>query len=275
MRRPRIPATIAAIVALALTACGSSDEGTNRAFDPEHVHGLAQAPDGRLLIATHEGLFALEEGGEPTPVGEFATDLMGFTLDESGSFYASGHPGPGEDGPSALGLIKSSDDGDSFQELSLGGQADFHSLEAIAGAVYGVNGGTQLLRSTDDGANWDEFALPQPVADIAVDPTTETILVTSEAGLLRSEDLGETFSMDQDAPTLFLVDWSSNGTLMGVDLSGQIFTMREDHGWVRGASLDQPQALTVNADGVAYVATENALLSSTDGGLSFTTLTRW
>lgn len=261
-------------LSVALSACSDSDPST-RAFEPDHVHGLSQAPGGELLIATHDGLFALNGEGSPTPVNDRTTDLMGFTVDEDGTFFASGHPGEGEQGPSALGLITSTDGGATFEEVSLGGQVDFHSLSATTGAIYGVNGGTQLMRTADDGQTWDTMQLPEPVADIAVDPATETVLATSESGVLRSEDLGQSFEVAQGAPTLLLVDWSTDGTLVGIDPAGQVFSATDPDSWTPGAQIDRPQAMTVTADGTIYVATEKALLSSDDSGASFSTLSEW
>lgn len=261
-------------LALTLSACSGSDS-SSRAFEPDHVHGLSQESGGQILIATHDGLFALDGEGSPTPVNDRTTDLMGFTVDEEGTFFASGHPGPGEDGPAALGLITSTDGGLSFQEVSLGGEADFHSLAAAAGAIYGVDGGTRLMRTVDNGQSWEQIELPQPVADIAVDPATETVLATSQVGLLRSEDQGQSFEIAQGAPTLLLVDWSPDGTLVGIDPSGQVFSATDAESWIPGARIDPPQALVATADGVVYVATEKALLRSDDSGSSFTTVSEW
>ncbi len=270
---PTIGGSIA--LALALTACGSGDSEAARPFSPDHVHGLAQEPDGRVLVATHDGLFATDGEAVPTPVGDVTTDLMGFTVNTDGTFFASGHPGAGEEGPSALGLITSTDGGLSYDEVSLGGQADFHALSAAAGAIYGVDGGSRLMRSADNGQTWNTIQLPQPVADIAVDPTTETVLATSEVGVLRSEDQGETFEVAQGAPTLLLIDWSAEGVLAGIDPAGQVFVATDVDTWAPGATIDRPQAMTITSDGTIYVATEKALLRSDDTGDSFDSVVEW
>ena len=75
-----------------------------------HVHGIARdLQTGDLLLATHQGLFR-EVNSELVRVGP-VIDLMGFTLNPEGTFYASGHPGVGVDLPQPVGLISSTDSG--------------------------------------------------------------------------------------------------------------------------------------------------------------------
>jgi photosystem II stability/assembly factor-like uncharacterized protein len=261
---------------LVVSACSGDPGGVDRSFEPDHVHELAvEADSGRLLIATHDGLFELTRDGEPSAVNDLTTDLMGFTRAPTGDFFASGHPGAGEDGPSRLGLVTSTDGGDSFEEVSLGGQADFHALEATSTFVYGVDGGTRLLRSSDAGATWEELTLPQPVADLAADSDSESLVVTSELGLLLSNDAGETFTQVDGAPVLQLVDWADDGTLTGIDPSGQVYSANDPGSWTSGAKIEPAQAITTGPDGVVYVVTTGELLRSEDGGESFASVTRW
>ncbi len=271
-----LPATL--LLAAPLVGCGDDDGSRSRdaAFSPAHVHGLAEEPGtGRLLIATHDGLFALEEDGDaPVPVSDLSTDLMGFTVTPEGAFYASGHPGPGEDGPAALGLITSADAGRTWQGVSLAGEADFHALDAAGTALYGVDGGVRLLRSTDGGLTWNEGTLPEPVADVAARPASETLVVTSQSGPLISTDAGESFSPLSDAPVLLLVDWTEDGGLVGISPSGQVHTADDATGaWSEQASLGGAvQAMTTTPSGAIYVSTPQELLRSDDAGTTFTTV---
>lgn len=275
-RLRRLQALLAVGIALTATACSGGSESVDRRFEPDHVHGLVADEDaGRLLIATHDGLFSLDESGDPVAVNDQSTDLMGFTVGASGDFYASGHPGAGEDGPPLLGLVTSSDGGSSFTPISLSGQADFHALESTETSIYGVDGGTTLMRSGDAGATWESSALPLPVADIAVDPTSDALLVTTERGLLRSDDAGRTFTPLDGAPVLQFIDWGDDGTLVGVDPSGQMYVAADPGSWTAAAALDPAQAITVTGEGVVYVATTGELLRSDDQAATFTTVTTW
>lgn len=276
-----LPVTL--LLAVPLVGC-TEDDGTSGAtagFSPDHVHGLAEEPGtGRLLLATHDGLFALdEEAGTPTRVGELSTDLMGFTVTPDGDFYASGHPGPGEDGPAALGLITSDDKGQTWRGVSLAGEADFHALDAAGSTLYGVDGAVRLLRSADGGLTWNEGTLPEPVADVAAGPGGDTLVATSEAGPLLSTDSGESFSPLADAPLLVLVDWMADGGLVGVSPSGRVHTAdgaAGDAEWSEGASVEgSVQAMTTTAAGTIYVSTQAELLRSDDAGSSFTTITSY
>lgn len=58
---------------------------------------------------------------------------MGFTIAGPQHFLGSGHPDLREKLPSRLGLIASTDNGQSWQQLSLLGKADFHALHAAHG----------------------------------------------------------------------------------------------------------------------------------------------
>ncbi len=66
---------------------------------------------------------------------------MGFAITGPGTFLGSGHPDPREEDvrPPLLGLIESTDRGQSWERLSLHGEADFHALQAAHGRVYGYD----------------------------------------------------------------------------------------------------------------------------------------
>ena len=125
----------------ALAACASPAqtpapaEASSPGTAITHVHAITRdtvtgggAGAGTILLATHEGLFHLQDG-ELTQMGP-VVDLMGFTVTPEGRYLASGHPGPGTDLPEPVGLIESTDQGQTWQVLSRGGESDFHALAA-------------------------------------------------------------------------------------------------------------------------------------------------
>ena len=139
----RVLLTAAALVAATgLAACGGDGSGpavgagagapAQETAALEHIHGLGVDPaDGRLFIATHNGLFTAAEGETtPTQVGTSSQDIMGFSVVGPNRFVASGHPGLDQDLPGNLGLIESRDGGRTWKNISLLGEADFHVLEA-------------------------------------------------------------------------------------------------------------------------------------------------
>lgn len=70
----------------------------------------------------------------------------------------SGHPDfvADPDLPTRLGLILSVDAGESWEIVSLGGEADFHALHSAHSLVYGWDSGTvRFMISADDRVTWD------------------------------------------------------------------------------------------------------------------------
>ena len=267
---------IAAIVvfALILTVSGRDDDRAAAGTGPvelEHVHGLGLNPgNGDLYAGSHYGLIRIPEQGEPTRVGGLVQDFMGFTVVGADSFLASGHRGEDQDGPANLGLIESTDGGRSWHTVSLAGEADFHSLEAEHGMIYGSSGGRVMV--SQDGRTWENRA-SLPLADLAISPDDpNTMLATTEQGLARSTDGGQTFRLFDDAPLLQLVTWPDAGRLVGVAPDGNVHAS-DDGGatWdQRGSVGGAPEALTTDGE-VVHVAVGGGIVTSPDGGRTFRT----
>jgi hypothetical protein len=159
---------------------------------PVHVHALGINPaDGALFIATHTGLFREPRlGAEPERVAGRFQDTMGFTVIGADRFLASGHPDGREKLPPFLGLIESTDAGESWKEISLQGEMDFHVLEAAGRRVYGFGSDwksrtQRLLVSEDRGESWRERRAPEPLIDLAVDPRYPDTAVAAGRGNLH------------------------------------------------------------------------------------------
>jgi hypothetical protein len=289
----RVPILVTVTVALLLTtaALWAASRGGDSAVPlpgvaaPEragpievaHVHDLGVDPtDGMLLAGTHYGLFRLPDGGAGERVGDVEQDFMGFTVLGPGHYLASGHPGTGQDGPSSLGLIESTDGGQTWQTLSLAGEADFHALEARHDLIYGYDALDGDLLVSGDGRNWETRGSGLEVADLAVSPDDpELLLITTAEGPAVSRDGGRSFSVLDGAPVLLLVDWAEDGALVGVEPDGTVHAS-DDSGesWSpRGSIGAAPQAMKAS-DGTLFVAVEDAILESSDGGASFRLRTR-
>lgn len=244
-----------------------------------HVHGLGVDPgDGVLYAATHSGLFRVPEQGRAARVANRAQDTMGFSIVGPGTFIGSGHPDPREDDvtPPLLGLIESDDRGETWDRISLHGQADFHALHAAHGNVYGYDSTSQTFMVSQNRKDWDRRS-KLPMADFAVDPTDpDTLLATTEQGVVRSTDGGRAWTRVPDAPTLVVLTWAGQGQLYGVTPDGTVH--RSADGGVswdeRGSVGGSPEAITVDVrDGkeTLYVAaTDRGILASADQGRSFT-----
>jgi hypothetical protein len=276
--RPRRWALLgAAVVAVLVTGCtgGAAGGGDGEDVGLEHVHGLGVDPaDGALYAGTHHGLVRISPDGELTRIADRVQDFMGFTVVGPDHYLASGHPGPGDSAPGNLGLIETTDGGQTWTTLSLAGEADFHALDAAGGIIYGYSGGRLLV--SDDGVNWADRGELR-IADLAVDPSQpDRLLATSEQGLILSEDRGRTFRLVPESPRLLLVDFPADGApVVGSTPEGVVYASI-DGGMTweeRGDAGGSPAALVVDGQDV-YVAVNGAILASVDGGGTFSDLYR-
>ena len=259
---------------LAAETLRDRESDTGAAPEMEHIHGIGIDPgDGTVYAGTHHGLFQIAEG-RATRVADRVQDYMGFTVAGPGQFLASGHPGPGQGGPSSVGLIESTDAGQTWKTLSLSGQADFHALEYRHDRVYGLDSMTGRLLASTDKQSWEELSSAQ-IADFAVSPADADVLVaTTEQGLTWSTDGGATFELVESAPVLIFISWADDGTLAGLSPDGVVYTAQDPAGvWTEQARLDgQPEALTIASGTQVYAAANGTVLVSTDGGSTFSPL---
>ncbi|AGP54059.1 F510_1955 family glycosylhydrolase [Streptomyces rapamycinicus] len=271
-----VQAATAVGLGLTLAACSSGDGDTDSSpavTTVSHIHGLGLDPsDQRLYVATHEGIYTPDSKGNPQLVGDSKDDFMGFTVAQGKTFYASGHPASGTDGPGNKGLIKSTDAGRTWKSLSLSGKSDFHALDYAYGTVYGYDSTGGLLRTSENGTTWKDGATLQTL-DIAVAPDNAgLVLATTAEGVARSTDGGKTFTKGKQ-PVMAFLSWKAKNALYGVDTSGKL-NHSADGGatWKKLATVPggQPQALTAVDTGHILAATQNGVYESRDGGKTFT-----
>lgn len=274
--------TTAAVLALALSACTDGSSDSDSAHDSKkgestatisHIHGVEIGPsDGKLYVATHEGIYTPDPRGRPQLVGDRKDDFMGFTIAADGSFLASGHPAPGRDAPSNLGLIESTDAGKTWKDRSLSGEVDFHSLEHAHQTIYGYDSTNGLLRVSKDGSTWERRSKLKAL-DIAVSPQdANTILATTESGVIRSTDGGKSFGSGGE-PVMAFLSWATPEALFGIAPSGEL-NKSADGGktWQQTSTLrgGAPQALTAVTATHLIAASQDGVYESKDGGKSFT-----
>ncbi|PFG44869.1 BNR/Asp-box repeat protein [Georgenia soli] len=249
-------------------AAAANDPGT--AFG--HVHGLGVNPaEDTVYVATHHGLYSLDGAGER--VGTSRADLMGFTVVGEDTFLASGHPAPDEAGPSNLGLIRSTDAGQTWEEVSLGGQSDFHGLTATGDRVYGLDSGTgTVMRSDDGGETWQQGA-SLPARDLDVDPADpDRVVATTAEGLVVSTDGGVTFAPAELQPPRPLVvvdhlpaDEGGPTPLVGLDTAGVLWRFPGAAWSSAGPENGEPHAFTA-VDEDTYLAAFGTDIARTDDG---------
>lgn len=265
-------AAVLAVVLVVILRDGDDDPagGAGGAVEMEHIHGVGVDADGTLYAGSHYGLFRIDEDGTAVRVSP-VQDFMGFTTAGPKGFLASGHPGESQDGPPSVGLIQSTDRGQTWTSLSLSGEADFHALEYRHDRVYALNSMTGALMVSDDLRSWQP-RFTGPIADIAVSPEDpDTIVATTEQGLGISRDGGATFASLGGGPIAQLASWAEDGTLVVATPDGTIYTSTGKlTTWTKRGSLEGPaEALTAATGQQIYAAANGDILTSRDGGSTF------
>lgn len=266
----------AVLVALLLFAgCGGEQERL-AASAPRaalgHVHGLGTDPaSGTLYVASHLGVFTLNEQGTVSRVADRWQDTMAFTVVGPGHLLASGHPDLREDLPVHLGLLESRDGAETWRPLSLSGEADFHALEVAGDRIWGYDSVNGRLIATTDRETWTEVASGLPLVDLVADEDARSVLATTPDGrLLRyGDDGGPPAALA--APPLLLVDRAADGALVGITADGALHVAGPGGGGWRsaGEAPGSPHAFDA-ADGEWYVATVDGVHRSRDEGRTWT-----
>lgn len=255
---------------LALAGCTATPPLTGEAH-PElpltHVHGIVEDPasDG-FLLGTHEGIFTVTRDGElGARLADTDFDAMGLTVVDD-TLVVSGHPGrstPPELGSPHLGIIRSSDNGQTWQPTAYTGEKDFHSLAAGAdGTLYGVaTDANEVLTSMDRGVTWQPTGAPVYAMSLAVDAAGRVIASTPD-GLLISTDHAATFGAWPDAPRLAGLSASPDRSrVVGVGAKGKLWTITSGaQNWVEvGAIHGVAQAVTITNSGDILVVDDSGL----------------
>jgi photosystem II stability/assembly factor-like uncharacterized protein len=256
--------------------------------DPPYIGSLSVNPgDGTVYMGTNTGLFEIAKaGGKPAKVsGQLKTPNGEGAISESlvarftgpDQLIASGHPASGDTSlPPALGLIRSSDAGKTWESVSELGTSDFHALsrsgDVLVAPLYGQ---AQILMSRDDGKSFEPRVAPMALVDLAADPEdSKRWVATSESGIFVSVDEGKTWRQRDPTPNVRLA-WHTTGELFRIDPGGPV-KVSTDGGetWEdRGSTGGEPQALAVDQAGALYAATlDGKVQKSEDGGKSFTAL---
>lgn len=283
-------AAVALATGIIVTATGcaagnTGSEGTNTAAGMEdaqtlgHVHGLGIDPaDGTLYIASHMGVFQLDEHSNLTRIADRYQDTMAFTIVGPGHFLASGHPDLREDLPPHLGLIESTDAAETWNPVSRQGESDFHALEVAGDQLYGYDSANESLLVTTDRRHWRVIDRTTLV-DIAVDPddSNRVLGATPQGGVIEynapqagEKAEGQAAPVKRNAPPLVFLDWIEGDDVAGLALDGTTYRSPDGgRSWQRLSSVPgQAQALDA-APRAWHIATSTGVYRSTDEGRSW------
>ena len=166
------------------------------------VHGLAVdvADSSKVWIASHRGLYALQNDKDLYVVGSGRDDYMGFSAHPTDPkvFFSSGHPAAGGN----IGFQKTTDTAKTWQHVSDGanGPVDFHAMavsQIDPNLMYGWYRGS-LQRSTDGGQAWqliDSTLNSHQVVGLTTDSKDRnSVFATTDTGILVSRDQSNTWS---------------------------------------------------------------------------------
>ena len=274
-RTSPVALTIVVAAVLLSTACGAdpqsdrpaADGHTEDATEVGHIHGLGVDPaDDTLYVATHFGLFRVDDAGEAERVADRWQDTMGFTVVGPGHFLGSGHPDLTEDLPPHLGLIESTDAGESWTPLALQGEADFHILEPAGELLYAYDATTGRLLRTEDRKQFEEI-LTGDLVSIAATDEAEQLYATTGDGQLVSIDASTGQAQELGGLVTAYVDITADGDLVGIGPDG-VVRVSDDAGesWQEVGSIGgRPAAFTVTEQGWYAATAEEAYRSSDDG----------
>lgn len=233
-----------------------------------------------LMLATHYGLLKKEqEKWYHTRSNNH--DYMGFTSFGNG-FYASGHPEISSNVKNPLGLVKSTDQGETLDSLVFSEQTDYHHMAVSkdTGRLFTVlmeaneELSPGLYYTDNEGGDWVTMSAVglqgEALMGLAAHPTdSQRIAIITDLGVFESNDAGENFQMKPE----------SKGT------SAFLYTPKQDY-FVKnqrftssaGIQSEIPVSTPVLYLAVhptepeqIYAATgEGEVAVSTDGGVSWT-----
>ena len=274
---------------MALAGCGSDAAAPEEAVptpDPgEAIYSLAIDPaDGTLLAATGPGFYRLPgDTGKPerltaqlsSPQGNGPVKDLVVRFTGGRTLIGSGHAAE-PPMPTNVGLVRSTDQGKTWQVVSGQGEADYHEIEVVGERIFGLrtDGAGLVQVSTDGGRTFETRQAPTgstPV-DIAVNPADPTHwAMSNDSGTFISTNEGRSWRQRSTTPRPRLV-WPAPDALYGVGLDGTV-RHSPDGGrtWQEKGSLGAgPKELIAAPDGGLYaVTTGGQIHRSGDGGATW------
>ncbi|WP_102264141.1 F510_1955 family glycosylhydrolase [Mesobacillus jeotgali] len=262
----------------------------------DHIHGIGYpGNDEGLYVASHHGLKIFKDGQWLETTDE-NHDYMGFQAFEGG-FFASGHPAEGSDLKNPLGLVKSTDKGNTLKKIAFYGESDFHFLSASYkdDVLYLINEepNSELERgvyvSKDRGGAWELVELNGLTANslgmIAVHPEKGgTIAMSTREGIFVSNDYGKTMERAGDYQMVTAAAYSKGALYIAPVVNEEIKLIRlsieqgnaGEEVTIPNLKYDNPityiAADPEQEDRIAFITILNDLYETEDGGKTWNQL---
>ena len=307
MRRALLPL----LLALAAAGCGSEEPEPQAAATPTpnptsepapeatpapegsaanaFIGSMAVDPaDGTLLLGTGLGLYRVRAGAERakrvagrlrTPQGEgtVSSNLV-VRFDPAGDLVASGHPEGEGTLPEDLGLIRSGDQGRTWEPVAELGESDYHLLQITRDRLVGVLAeGSDVLVSADGGRSFETRSPPATPVDVAIDPADPArMVVATEQGIFTSANEGRSWRQRDSVPAEQL-EWTAPDALYRSDPGGLVKVSGDGgRSWEERGTIDiGANELVADADGALYASVPGGeVRRSENGGASWDSLLR-
>lgn len=248
-----------------------------------HVHGIALDPGepSRVLLATHQGLFAASPNGLATRVSKLNADFTALTVHpkDPGKFFASAKSAKGGN----LGVMVSEDGGATWRRISdaADGQMAFQAITISPtnpDLMYGA--GKDLQVSRDGGLTWRRVApAPESLLALSASSGDENILLAATMkGLLISHDGGQNWRAGYfiKRPATMVHSTASGRQFAFIYGTGLVETQEPSLAWKTVAFDFQDRAImgiVVSPDdpGRFFAVTDTGVaMTSADGGKRWT-----
>ena len=232
-----------------------------------HIH-VVRAFGDQIILGTHEGLYQYLSEKSVKRINPERFDVMGLAVSNKG-LLASGHPGPGSKLKEPVGLLFTPKPGGKWQELSLSGVVDFHTLETAGEEIYGADSGSgQLMYSANGGKSWSRRGV-NSYTDIAPNPSKKaSVFVVKDGKLLQSTDALKTVTLLKTPFVVESIDWIK-GSLIAA--SGKDLHQSKNAGksWKKLVSMPSTISSVTQSNKLIAFVMGSSIYSSRDGGKSF------
>ena len=241
--------------------------------DLSHIHDLALDDDGALLVASHFGLYRIDDVDTAVLIGSARHDLMSMTRLDGGDLIASGHPDLRGDEyrraglPPHFGLVASEDLGQTWTVTGGLGEKDFHALAPTDDGIYAAEATTKSIWLLDPAGEWQQLG-DLEARDLAVNPSNSELQIATDFDnqLWISNDAATSWQQPPDRPNMVEVEWLSADELYGIDAAGKILAASSlDGEWgVITAGPAEPETFFASNATNWWVTTHGGRIFSTD-----------
>jgi photosystem II stability/assembly factor-like uncharacterized protein len=257
---------IALIVLLSVATPSASASGESIGT-LSHIH-VVRAFGDQIILGTHEGLYQYLSEKSVKRINPERFDVMGLAISSKG-FFASGHPGPGSKLKEPVGLLFTPKQGGKWQELSLTGVVDFHTLETVGDEIYGADSGSgQLMYSADGGKSWSKRG-KNSYTDIAINHSKKaSVVVVKDGKLFQSTDALQNVTWLKTPFVVESIDWIK-GSLIAASGNDLYQSKNSGKSWKKLASMPSIISSVTQSNKLIAFVMGSAIYSSSDGGKGF------